>query len=354
MPELIARGSIRTAEAFFSNGAGDPEDPVDPLLSVIDATGATFINLVTPDLHPGVGHYQHQYLIPPDGPNGAWQDEWLGVVDGQQTGPVEDGFTVVPASAVIPPSPNAGTCAPWATEDDMCAPCAEDYDSELAALLPGALQAASDLLYVRSGHQFPGLCTTTVRPAGHEDCAEPGGRWQTPGWSRRVSEIVLGSRPLVQIIQVVIDGAVLDPSEYEVQGGKYLVRRADADGHRQSWPNVQRFDLPDTEVGTWSVTYVAGREPPLMGVTAAAVLACELALACLPANDKRKCRIPRNVQAITRNGITIVMAPSDFLSKNKIGIWEVDLFLGTYNPNGQRRSAIAMSPDVPSRPRRTS
>ena len=141
-----------------------------------------------------------------------------------------------------------------------------------------------------------------------------------------------------EVSEVKIDGVVIDPSEYRVDKEKYLVRLADADGNHQAWPGCQRLDLADTEADTFSVTYTYGQEPPLLGLEAAAELACQLAAAI----GGGECLLPAGVTKVTRQGITIELGAL----KGGIAMLPLtSLFLETYNPNGTRRRALAWSPE---------
>lgn len=242
-------------------------------------------------------------------------------------------------------------CSPWATEADLCSPC-NDYDV-LGPIAGDMLQAASDVLYELSGRQFPGLCDATVRP-----CPKPctgGGVLRTTRGSGRCGcggdlctgrwyQADLGAYPIQSVTEVKVDGVVVDASKYRLDDRRRLVRLRDADGTNLGWPTTQAFDLPDTEEGTWSVSYTWGREPPEMGVRAAAVLACELALSCDPENGGT-CRLPRNVTSASRDGITIQMSPQELADTIMgTGMWEVENFLLAYNPKRLRQAASVWWP----------
>lgn len=254
--------------------------------------------------------------------------------------------------------PLRGTCSPWAGLDDICQPCS-DYEFSVG-LLDKMLQVASDLLFDLTARQFPGLCSDTVRP-----CSQPSFTDTLPRGAHRplqsscgcdsprlcgcarLSEISLGVYPLVSVEEVRIDGAVLDPSAYRVDDYRYLVR---IDGDH--FPCCQNLRLADTELDTFSVSFTYGASPPSTGVHAAAVLACELALACTPAAPG-DCRLPPKVQSISRQGISMVlMNPADLLVNGRTGIAEIDLFLSAVNPRNRRMPSAVFSPDVRSRVRR--
>lgn len=235
------------------------------------------------------------------------------------------------------------TCSPWATEADLCSPC-DDY-ANVGVLAGDMLQAASDVLFELSGRQFPGTCEATIRPVAR--CAHLERMVSLPS-PRRSAAIGCGCSsylfampdyPVAAVSEVKVDGVVVDPALYRIDDNRTLVRLADADGTNPGWPATQRLDLPTTAVGTWSITHTWGREPGPMGVVAAAVLACELALSCDP-EMASECRLPKKVTSVTREGVSIVLSPSDFLDKDgKTGLYEVDLFLRAVNPERIRRRA---------------
>lgn len=251
-----------------------------------------------------------------------------------------------------------GPCVPWATAADVCSPC-DDYAFD-SALLDQSLDAASEILFQLSGRQFPGECEVTVRPCAQR-CGSASSLFWNDSWGTcscvsacacsPPSQVMLGAWPIIQIVEVKVDGDVLGPAYWRVDDFSWLVRLPDDDGTNPGWPATQRLDLPDTEVDTWSVALVYGRQPPQSGVTAAARLGCELALACQPETVDR-CRLPRRVKEITRQGVSMALIdPMEFLREGRTGLYEVDLFLAAFNPAGLMRQATVMSPDIPS-PRR--
>lgn len=252
-------------------------------------------------------------------------------------------------------TPNVGVLTSWVDVAGVqgCGQCATIED-ELATRM-GLI--ASELLYVLSGRQFPGAVTRTVYPCGRrtrfdapltplQDVAFPHTDGVTVGvcgchFVKGVSDctcpgvdaISLGGTPITAVNQVVVDGAVLADTAYEVRDFSWLVR-IDGDG----WPCCQDLDTP------WYVDFTFGQAPPESGVFAAEVLACELALAC--AGDGA-CKLPKRVQTITRQGMTAVLLdPFAFLEQGRTGIMEVDLFLVSFNPAGLDEDAFVLSPDI--------
>jgi hypothetical protein len=90
---------------------------------------------------------------------------------------------------------------------------------------------------------------------------------------------------------------------------------------------------------TWHVTYEFGTPPPPGGRMAASVLACQIALNRCGGDG---CVLPQRLQSITREGVSLAFAdPLDFLTRGEVGIYEVDLWLNSVNPNKiMRRAAV--------------
>lgn len=147
--------------------------------------------------------------------------------------------------------------------------------------------------------------------------------------------------PASLVTEVKVNGDVLDPSAYRLDPGGRLVR---VDG--EGWPLCQNLDAPDTEDGTWSVTYHTGLPVDGIGALAAGALAGQYVRACSGSD----CDLPKTVTQIVRNGVTVTMAPGAF-PNGKTGIKTVDAYLERWNPSGDRRPrSSAWSPDV-ARPR---
>lgn len=144
------------------------------------------------------------------------------------------------------------------------------------------------------------------------------------------------------VTEVKVDGAILDSSAYRLDAGGLLVR---TDG--EGWPLQQHIEDPDSEPGTWSVTYVPGELVDGQGAAAAGLLALEYAKACVSAGD---CQLPSGVQTISRGGVTMTLS-ADVFPGGRTGIQAVDAYLERWNPNGLRSRPLVWSPDRPA-PRR--
>ncbi len=257
---------------------------------------------------------------------------------------------------------NTGVCQPWCDAEQILACCNANLGTDVD--LEQAAQLASDLLFEISGHRFPGICETTVRPcASNRSCWAdwvPPFHWPYqwfdgpwgPGvgpwtWSAGrdcscapLSKIRLAGYPVREILGVSIDGVVLDPWEYELRQDRYLIRMADADGNPKRWPACQRMDI-DEGVGTFFVNYDYGLAPPLAGELAAAQLGCQIAEAC----GTGECELPAGTVRVTRQGLTIDATQLGLwlIGSMRTGMPLVDAFISTYaGQRRQRRTALAV------------
>lgn len=259
----------------------------------------------------------------------------------------------IPDEPTIPdPSPiGVGPCAQWITGADAAAFCGNtssgvSFDTEA--------QEASQILYALSGNQFSGLCTSISRPSrrgctcftvfgAQRHVAWLGTCWHQGdgiefgcGWTDRVR---LSGYPIVQIVQVTLDGIIIDPATYRIVEGRWLVRTTGAGG----WPSCQDMGVADGQPGSFVVTYTHGVAPPQIGIDAALELACELKKLRTPG---AKCSLPSNVTNVARQGVSFQRAAAKELKSGRSGLPAVDAFVGAYNPTGMTRPATVWSPDV--------
>lgn len=273
--------------------------------------------------------------------------------------------------------PTLGPCESWVTAEEVAACCGVDVGTDTSVLDAAAVEA-SMALFELSGRQFPGACSQTTRPCS-DGCgcwdwlfwpsrppqipvgtAWGWGDWGAAGWGwgwdgcsdtcgcGSLSRVLLPGYPVYEIVEVVIDGEVIDPDGYRLDNFEYLTRLADADGRSRFWPACQVLDRDEGE-GVFTVEYLFGQTPPTLGVLAAAQLACEIYRLCT--DGIGACALPSGVTRITRQGVQIERSP--FVSwaftegKWGTGIAAVDLFLQTYNPAGLRRRSAVWTPDLP-------
>ena len=262
-------------------------------------------------------------------------------------------------------------CSPWITGENVADCCSVEEGSD-PTIFDSAAEIASEILFQLSLRRFPGICYATVRPC-RSNCYCP---WQVLsrghivwnpnfmdplyGWWMCGGEDSCGCRPLSKVLlagrvqevtEVLIDGDVVDPLTYRVDQRRWLVRtRQTPDDEVLLWPGCQNLALPETEDGTWAVTYTYGQEVPASGIAAAAELACNIYKQC----NGQPCALPANTVRAVRQGV--VMEKPGFVSwgfeKGGRSIprgWHtnmpsVDAFLTAYNPAGLVRIPNIWSP----------
>ena len=135
--------------------------------------------------------------------------------------------------------------------------------------------------------------------------------------------------PVGAVSEVKVGGVVLDPANYRVENGQYLVR---TDG--ESWPS---------QAEDFTVTYFNSYPVDEMGSHAAGVMAWEW-LKLLSGN--KGCRLPPAVTNVSRQGLTYEVARGMF-PDGKTGLPEIDAYLMLFNPFGLKVAPRVYSPDLP-------
>lgn len=261
-----------------------------------------------------------------------------------------------------------GPCEAWTTAAAAAGCCGGEVATQ--ELVEEFVLPASQVLFQLSGGQFAGSCSRVARPSSamvvkdRSLISTVGYRWGEwrdwsgcacgwlPGYAARTCGstpvIDLGYYPLTSITDVTIDEDAVDLSLLRIDDHRYLIRE---DGI--GWPCCQDLSLPPGEVGTWSVGFTFGEPIPEMGVIAANKLACELALACSD-DDEAECSLPQRTTQVVRQGVSyVVMDPFDMLTEGRTGLYEVDLFLTTYDPEKFSGAPSVVTPDWPPRTTQT-
>lgn len=248
-------------------------------------------------------------------------------------------------------------CAPWEIDDLACCDLPDGTSEELIARWQAV---ASEVLWVGSGRRW-GTCPVTVRPClrrcgGGSGLPVPyrdaDGAWRNLSACGchddcscvELSEVVLEG-PVASVTEVSVDGAILGEDAYrldKVGSGWRLLR---TDGGR--WPSCQDMTLDCDQFGSFCVTYEQGIELDVLAIAAVSELTCELVKACIP--GCKTCRLPKNVQSLTRRGVTITFDDSVSWLKQ---LPMVNAFLSATNPEGLTSASSVWSPDV-ARPRIT-
>jgi hypothetical protein len=218
-----------------------------------------------------------------------------------------------------------------------------------------ACKAASYILWSLSGRKYSGITTVTERyvcqyrsfrlgasSRTYNPVLLDGDVYNIPSeefddYAELVSDglspesrIRLRGRPVQKIHAVRRrDGALVNPSEY------YLVDHSTLQA---------AAGVPWTPCNT-EITYTYGSPPPMLGKMAARTLAIEFAKLWEGSDD---CALPERVTSISRQGVTYTVLDSqDFIDDLRTGVYSVDLFLKSANPDRARAKARVFSPDVP-------
>ena len=144
------------------------------------------------------------------------------------------------------------------------------------------------------------------------------------------SRIKLRGRPVTKIHSIRnMNGTILSPDSY------YLVDHS----------TIQATaGVPWTPCNV-EVTYTYGSPIPTAGKMAARTLAMEFAK--LWAGDD-ECMLPQRITSISRQGVSYTLLDSqDFIDDLRTGLYAIDLFLKSVNPDKARARTRVFSPDVP-------
>lgn len=206
-----------------------------------------------------------------------------------------------------------------------------------------AVEAACWILYKLTAEKYPGVTTRTEWYGLEHSCVScidlfvensqsylPNHRhiWYTLPEVRRIR---LRGYPVRTITSVSVNGEVLPPNAYRVEGKKYLTRT-----NGMCWSTSSGVE----------VVYTAGINPPRAGQEAAIRLANEFILAV---TDPASCALPERVTNVSRQGVDYTLLDAqDFLEEGRTGIYEVDLFIKAANPINAKKKPRIFSVDLPS------
>lgn len=253
----------------------------------------------------------------------------------------------------MPLEPEWGGC-PWPV-DPACL--SEEWMELSPEIQERSLMLASSSLEGLVAHRVSN-CSITVRPCALDSCGSPagfygGGTWINPSISASGSwingcpcasgcscasacEITLPG-PVGRVDQIKVDGVPIDLSNVRLDNGNILVWQG---GGECPFKINQDLSLPDTEVGTFSITYLNAHEPDRQAALAVGYLAMEFAKACKP---KGKCALPRGVTDVVRNGISFTIDAGLF-PNGLTNIDTVDAFIRRWNPNNKTQQSRVLVP----------
>ena len=241
----------------------------------------------------------------------------------------------------------------WVTVDEL-----DEYSDDEYAY--DAVKVATQLLWAMSGRKFNGITTVTERYV----CASRA--YRLGASSRNYTPELVGGDvyniPFDEFddyAEITTDG--MSPSTRLRLRGRPVVRIHSIRDRAGKIVDPANYYLVDhstiqAKAGTaWApcnieVTYSYGAPPPASGKAAARVLAKEF-IKLWTGDDE--CMLPQRVTSVSRQGVNYtILDNQDFIQEMRTGLYVVDLFLKSTNPDGARTKARVFSPDVP-RARRT-
>lgn len=195
-----------------------------------------------------------------------------------------------------------------------------------------ALEMASHILYKLTGEKFQGIRSVAEMYNVNQNAqimpTQPaliqGNMYNLPRNSAGTMKLHLRHRPVREIISITEMGSVLPHGSYEIRNRSFVVKK-----NKLPW-----LSDPLNEI---EVEYTYGASIPTAGRFAALRLATELTLSW---TDSPDCALPVRLSSVTRQGVQItVLDPQEFLDKGRTGLYEVDLFLRVYNPDGAKKKS---------------
>lgn len=220
-----------------------------------------------------------------------------------------------------------------------------------------AVKTASNVLWALSGRKFSGITKVTERYVSAYDPYLRGGASRmtytpqlingqvenvaTGGFGRYSNRDFLGDgtngltrvrlrgRKVVEVHNMRdSDGGIIDPGTYFL-------------GDHSTIYGTPNANWSSTYV---EVTYTYGSPPPTSGRAAARLLATELVKSY---EGDESANLPQRVTSIVRQGVTYtVLDQQDFIDELRTGIYAVDLFLKSVNPDKARARSRVFSPDT--------
>lgn len=207
-----------------------------------------------------------------------------------------------------------------------------------------AVKSASYLMWALSGRKYTGTTTVTERYVRFtplintrllQEAAIINSRINkalqiVEPWVMAETRIRLRGQPVREVLSVRnVGGEIVSPDSYFVVD------------HAMIQFSKGALIVPaDIEV-----SYTYGSTIPPLGKMAARRVAIEFVKLWEGDDD---CALPDRVTSISRQGVSYtVLDTQDFIQEMRLGIYEIDLFLKTVNPNKAQKRAKVFSPDIP-------
>lgn len=237
--------------------------------------------------------------------------------------------------------------APWVDLPTLQAIPALNGLSEDALQL--AATAATEVLFILSGQRWPGVRAMTLHVTGRIDggpvplpVATPWGAFTgRAGCGCHSTDLDPQAGRIHQVLAVTVGDVSIPLDQVQVVDGFHLrVRRGDSttdplavnrwptvDGYYSLWPGgAVVCGRPAAAV----VELEAGEPPPAGGLLAAQVLATEFAKALADSDD---CQLPGNAVSVNRQGVSVLLDPTEIYKQRRVGLPAVDAWLTAVNPN---------------------
>lgn len=220
-----------------------------------------------------------------------------------------------------------------------------------------SVKTASNILWALSGRKFSGITRVTERYVSAYDPYLRTGASRltyTPQLINGQVENVAGGGFGRYSNRDFLGDGTNGLTRVRLRGRKVIEvhNMRDGDGNIID-PNTYFLGDHSTIYGTanakWSATYVEvtytyGTPPPSSGRAAARLLATEL-VKSYEGDDSSS--LPQRVTSIVRQGVTYtVLDQQDFIDELRTGIYAVDLFLKSVNPDKARARSRVFSPDT--------
>lgn len=245
-----------------------------------------------------------------------------------------------------------GPCEAWEL-DESCCTFPESATPEMITRWQGV---STQLLWAASGRIY-GPCPVTVRPCLKSCIGGPGGAYfpylgRDGLWRNAVTCGCGADCACDELCEIILEGPVTEVTLVTIGTEEVFDWRLDRIGDQARlvrtsdlcWPECQDMQSAEGEAGTFAVTYLRGLPLDDAAIAAHSELTCELVKSCIP---NCECRLPRNVQSKTRQGITVTFDTSQTWIR---ALPMVAAWLDTVNPQKLPHPMRVISPD--SRPAR--
>ncbi len=186
---------------------------------------------------------------------------------------------------------STGPCEPWDWEPFLCEPLECD-----TGMVDALASIAVSWLFTQTGRRFTGRCRALLRPC-IRSCGCNTGCNSCNYRAINLRDFIDWRLPNVVVESVDVDGTPLvNPGAWR-QDNYHLVF---VDG--TPMPTTQDLSLTLGSVGTWSINYSYGVEPPAEVLAACAELVSELCKMCSQSDD---CAIPSNAVQVDLPGMRL-------------------------------------------------